>query len=68
MENFPTLLQYVFGLGFAAAAISTLGVFATGNMARQPEAAGTIQTVFILGAAFIEALCLLGFVLGLIGG
>ncbi|MCL2491508.1 MAG: ATPase [Coriobacteriia bacterium] len=52
----------------AAAAICTLGVFATGNMARQPEVAGTIQTVFILGAAFIEALTLLAFVLGLIGG
>jgi len=68
MENMPTLLNYAFALMCAAAAICTLGVFATGNMARQPEVAGTIQTVFILGAAFIEALTLLAFVLGLIGG
>ncbi|MCL2819130.1 MAG: ATP synthase F0 subunit C [Actinomycetia bacterium] len=68
MENFPTLLAYGVCLACAAAAICTLGVFATGNMARQPEVAGTIQTVFILGAAFIEALTLLAFVLGLIGG
>ena len=63
-----TLLFYAIGLGFAAMSISALGIFATGNIARQPEVAATIQTVFILGAAFIEALCLLGFVLGLIGG
>jgi F-type H+-transporting ATPase subunit c len=64
----PTLLNYAIGLAFAAMSISALGIFSTGNMARQPEVAGTIQTVFILGAAFIEALTLLGFVLGLIGG
>ena len=63
-----TLLQYVIGLAAAAVCIATLGTMATSNMARQPEVAGTIQTVFILGAAFIEALTLLAFVLGLIGG
>jgi F-type H+-transporting ATPase subunit c len=35
-------------------------------MARQPEMASSTQTVFILAAAFIEALALLGFVLALI--
>lgn len=63
----PTLFNYAIGLAFAAMSISFLGSQATGNIARQPEVASTIQTVFILGAAFIEALCLLGFVLGLIG-
>lgn len=63
-----TLLFYAIGMGFAVTNIQLLGTFATGNIARQPEVASTIQTVFILGAAFMEALCLLGFVLGLIGG
>ena len=45
--------------------ISILGQVAAKNIARQPEAGGTIQTVFILGAAFMEVLCLLAFVLAL---
>ncbi|MDR1412894.1 MAG: ATP synthase F0 subunit C [Actinomycetes bacterium] len=51
----------------AAFAISLLGQVAAKSIARQPEAGSTIQTVFILGAAFIEALTLLSFVLNLIG-
>jgi len=47
-------------------AISMLGQGASKQIARQPEAGGTIQTVFILGAAFIEVLTLLAFVLALI--
>jgi F-type H+-transporting ATPase subunit c len=31
-------------------------------MARQPEAAGQVQTTMFLGIAFIEALALIGFV------
>jgi len=34
--------------------------------ARQPEIAGRLFTNFIIGAAFIEALALIGFVLALI--
>jgi len=49
----------------AAMGISFLGQAAAKSIARQPEAGGTIQTVFILGAAFIEVLCLLAFVLGI---
>jgi F-type H+-transporting ATPase subunit c len=63
-----TLFGYAIAVFGAALGISFLGAQATTNIARQPEVASTIQTVFILGAAFIEALCLLGFVLGLIGG
>jgi len=58
---------YPAGLAFAAVAISWLGQTAAKSIARQPEAGSTIQTVFILGAAFIEALTLLAFVLNLIG-
>jgi len=50
----------------AALGISFVGAKTTEAMARQPEVSGTVQTIFILAAAFIEALALLGFVLGLI--
>lgn len=58
---------YPFAVLAAAIGISWLGQTAAKSIARQPEAGGTIQTVFILGAAFIEALTLLAFVLNLIG-
>ena len=35
-------------------------------MARQPEMAGGIRTVFFIGAAFMEALALLAFVLAFV--
>ena len=62
-----TNFAYPLTVAFSAWAISMLGQGAAKNIARQPEAGGTIQTVFILGAAFIEALTLLSFVLSLIG-
>ena len=40
--------------------------FSTNAMARQPEIAGRVFTVFIMAAAMVEALGLLGFVLSLI--
>ena len=59
----------VIGYGFAVigAAIS-IGMScagASGAMARQPEIQGRVFTTFILGAAFAEALALIGFVLAL---
>lgn len=36
------------------------------SSARQPELAGRLFTDFIIGAALMEALCLIGFVLALI--
>ena len=63
------LSPFAYPLAVAAAAlsISFLGQVAAKSIARQPEAGGTVQTVFILGAAFIEVLCLLAFVLALMG-
>jgi F-type H+-transporting ATPase subunit c len=50
----------------AGLGIGLVGAKTTESIARQPEVSGTVQTIFILAAAFIEALALLGFVLGLI--
>ncbi|MGV8083188.1 MAG: ATP synthase F0 subunit C [Coriobacteriia bacterium] len=50
----------------ASLAIGLVGGRAAEATARQPEMAGRVFTVFILGAAFAEALALLGFVLALI--
>jgi F-type H+-transporting ATPase subunit c len=49
-----------------AIGIGLVGAATTQSMARQPEMAGKVQTIFILSAAFVEALALLGFVLALI--
>jgi F-type H+-transporting ATPase subunit c len=61
-------LGLLYGLAVTAPAfgIGMVGSNAVQSMARQPEMAGRIQTVFILSAAFVEALALLGFVLALI--
>ena len=57
-----------YGLAVIGAAISIgiSGFGATTSMARQPEIQGRVFTTFILGAAFAEALALIGFVLALI--
>lgn len=49
------------GVGIGIAALG-----AASATARQPEIAGKVQTIFLLAAAFVEALALLGFVLALI--
>jgi F-type H+-transporting ATPase subunit c len=61
-------LGLLYGLAVTGPAfgIGMVGGKAAESMARQPEMAGRIQTVFILSAAFVEALALLGFVLALI--
>lgn len=46
------------GIAFAAQAVAN-------SMARQPEVQGRLFTVFILASAFIEALCLIGFVVAI---
>ena len=53
--------MHIAGIGIGLAAYGA----ATG-MARQPEMQGRLFTVFILGAAFVEALALIGFVVSLI--
>ncbi|HHX48658.1 MAG TPA: ATP synthase F0 subunit C [Brevibacterium sp.] len=50
----------------AGLGIGWIGAKTVESMARQPEVSSKVQTIFILGAAFIEALALLGFVLALI--
>ena len=63
-----TLLFYGLVVIGAGLGIGMVGAKTTESMARQPEVAGTVQTIFILSAAFIEALALLGFVLGMMFG
>ena len=46
------------GIGLSAANVAN-------SMAHQPEVQGRLFTVFILAAAFIEALCLIGFVVSI---
>lgn len=61
-------LGLLYGLAVTAPAIA-IGMAASSAaqaMARQPEMAGKVQTIFILAAAFVEALALIGFVLVLI--
>jgi F-type H+-transporting ATPase subunit c len=61
-------LGLLYGLAVTAPAIA-IGMAASaaaGATARQPEVAGRVQTIFILAAAFVEALALIGFVLVLI--
>ena len=60
--DFQTSLALTLPIGVAAAAIgSSIGLgkavsSAMEAMARQPEAAGKIQTAMVIGSAFIEAL------------
>lgn len=61
-----SLVGYGIAVLGCAIGIGFVGGSTTQSMARQPEVAGTVQTIFILAAAFIEALGLLGFVLALI--
>ena len=57
-----------YGLGVIGAGLG-IGLAAYGaatGMAPPPEVQGRLFTVFILGAAFVEALALIGFVVALI--
>lgn len=58
----------LYGLAVTAPAlgIGMVGGKSVESTARQPEMAGRIFTTFILSAAFVEALALLGFVLGIL--
>ena len=59
-------LLYGLAVTAPALAIGMVGGKAAESTARQPEMAGRIFTLFILSAAFVEALALLGFVLGIL--
>ena len=56
-----------YGLCVIGAALGiAIAAYAVANsMARQPEVQGRLFTVFILASAFIEALCLIGFVVSI---
>lgn len=52
----------------AGLGIGRIGGSAMDAIARQPEAAGKIQSVMIIAAALIEGVALFGVVVGLLGG
>jgi F-type H+-transporting ATPase subunit c len=54
------------GLG-AGLGIGRIGGSAVEGIARNPEAAGKIQTAMIIAAALIEGVALFGVVVGLLG-
>jgi F-type H+-transporting ATPase subunit c len=60
------IIGYGLGVIGAALGIGLAAYGATTSTARQPEMQPKIFTTFILAAAFIEALALIGFVLALI--
>ena len=59
------LAASIAGIG-AAMGISKIGSSALESMARQPEAAGNIQTSMILAAAFVEGVSLFAVVVCLL--
>ena len=66
MTGSITLLGYAIGVLGAGLGIGLIGYACCMATARQPEVAGRLFTNFIIGAALIEALALIGFVLALI--
>jgi len=64
--NIPSTIVYAFIMVGAVTGIATIAFVTSSAMARQPEVRANLQTVFILGAAFCEALGLFGFLLCLL--
>jgi len=50
----------------ATVAIALIARGTTESMARQPEVAGKVQTIFFVGAGMAEALGILGFVMAIL--
>jgi len=69
-KNYLSLLGAGLGVGLtvigAGLGISRIGESVTQGIARQPEAAGAIQTAGIILAALIEGVALFGLVIGLL--
>ena len=59
-------LMYGLAVLGAAGAISLIARGTTESMARQPEVAGKVQTIFFVGAGMAEALGILGFVMAIL--
>lgn len=69
-RNLLAVLGAVIGGGLAvigaAIGIGRIGAAATESIARQPEAAGSIQTAYIITAALIEGVALFALVIALV--
>jgi len=69
-KNYQSLLGAGIGIGLtvigAGIGIGRIGASAAEGIARQPEAAGTIQTASLIFAALIEGVALFGLVLTLL--
>ena len=69
-KNYLSLLGAGLGVGLtvigAGLGIGKIGESVTQGIARQPEAAGAIQTAGIILAALIEGVALFGLVIGLL--
>lgn len=69
-RNLYSLLGATIGAGLtvigAAMGIGRIGKAATESIARQPEAAGSIQTAMIITAALIEGVALFALVIALL--
>jgi len=69
-KNYLSLLGASLGVGLtvigAGLGIGRIGENVTQGIARQPEAAGAIQTAGIILAALIEGVALFGLVIGLL--
>ena len=59
-------LMYGLAVLGAAGAIALIARGTTESMARQPEVAGKVQTIFFVGAGMAEALGILGFVMAIL--
>ena len=66
MEFLGIGLMYGIAVVGAALAISVIAKGTTEAMARQPEVAGKVQTIFFVGAGMAEALGILGFVMAIL--
>ena len=59
-------LMYGIAVVGATLAIAMIARGTTEAMARQPEVAGRVQTIFFVGAGMAEALGILGFVMAIL--
>ena len=66
MEFLGIGLMYGIAVVGAALAISVIAKGTTEAMARHPEVAGKVQTIFFVGAGMAEALGILGFVMAIL--
>ena len=67
MGTIPTLVGAGLVVIGAGLGLGKIGGSAMDAIARQPEAAGKIQTAMIIAAALIEGVALFGVVVGLLG-